>query len=76
MFQPHSIRGLISRRNNSRINEDSSAELPNNKDPDLESVIEAKLIIKGTSPQTKISNIKSMTFASGENIKRPSSTQI
>lgn len=48
MFQPHSVRGLLSRRNVSRITEDNP-DSNSHKDPDLESVVEAKLMIKGTS---------------------------
>jgi len=46
MFQPHSVRGLLSRRNVSRIQEDSN-DIQTNGDPDLESIVETKLIIKG-----------------------------
>lgn len=64
MFQPHSVRGLLSRRNVSRIQEDP-ADLQSNGDPDLESMVEAKLFIKGGTCLTQTSTIKLKTSDNG-----------
>jgi hypothetical protein len=73
MFQPHSVRGLLSRRNVSRI-QDDPADLQSNGDPDLELVVETKLFIKGGPYPTQTSIIKSKTFGNGATINAPSST--
>ena len=69
MFQPHSVRGLLSRRNVSRIQDDSN-DIQTNGDPDLESIVETKLIIKGLHSISQISIIKLKGFGNGETIKK------
>lgn len=48
MFQPHSVRGLLSRRNINRLEAEEQRDSVAGGDPDLEGMVEAKLIIKGT----------------------------
>jgi hypothetical protein len=52
MFQPHSVRALLRRRNNSRFDTEEKTEPMAGGDPDMEGVVETKLMIKGTQPIT------------------------
>lgn len=52
MFQPHSVRSLLRRRNNSRFETEEKIEAMAGGDPDMEGIVETKLIIKGKHPVT------------------------
>jgi hypothetical protein len=49
MFQPHSVRGLLSRRNKTRLDSEDQLEgVPAGGDSDFDSMVEGKLFIKGS----------------------------
>ena len=66
MFQPHSVRGLLSRRNKTRLEGEEQLEaVPAGGDTDLDSMVEGKLFIKGILCIIKIFSIKFRIFGSG-----------
>jgi hypothetical protein len=62
MFQPHSVRGLLSRRNKTRLEGEEQLEaVPAGGDTDLDSMVEGKLFIKGIHCFTQIFSTKLRT---------------
>ena len=73
MFEPNSIKSLLTRRHSAKIQNQPEGKIESIKtfDPDYDSIVETKIMIKGMLMMMKILTIKLTPSGNGENIRRP-----